>query len=175
MLFFMEKYRMRFLLLISVFFMCCELKAETPASILTLYYEDRIPYSFSPIGEGVIGIVANPVNEALNRSGIPYSWQLLPFDRQLDALKKNTQAACTVGAFKTPERESYLVFSDPIYQDKPLAIFAHPDIKFKSYPDITVLLKDKSKTLLVKKSYSYGKIMDALLAQSKTPRCSSRI
>lgn len=149
---------------------------EPPAQEkLILYYEDRIPYIVPVMGEGLIGFIASRVTNVLDEAGIRYEWSLLPFHIQLEMLKRNQKPACGVGMFKTSPREDYMLYSKPIYQDRPQLIFANTQSDFSQYTSIKSLLADKQKRLLVKKGYSHGNHLERMIkAENPTRYVSSK-
>ena len=140
-------------------------EVPTTPGKLTLYYEDRIPYVVPVMGEGLIGFIASRVTSVMEDAGIPYEWSLLPYQFQQDTLKRNQKPACAIGAFKTRAREEYLLYSKPIYQNRPLVIFANHINNFSSYKNIRSLLADKQKRLLVKRGYAYGNYLDRIIKE----------
>ncbi len=142
---------------------------EPTTTKLTVYYEDRLPFTIPILGEGLIGFIASRVNSVLTDAGINYEWTLLPFQNQQEVLKRNQIPACAVGFFKNPSRESYMLFSKPIYHNRPLVVFANTKSDFSKYKTLKSLFADQSKFMLVKTGYTYGKGIDALMKQ-ENPR-----
>jgi polar amino acid transport system substrate-binding protein len=131
---------------------------------LTLQYYERKPFHYTLENGSVVGLLVTPTEAAFKKIGIAIRWQLVPVNRILDDLKRNTSAMCTPGWYKKPEREEYAQFSLPIYRDKPLVGLARADFFVKS--DITAkeLFANPKTHLLVKQNFSQGAYMDALIA-----------
>lgn len=136
---------------------------------INLYVGERIPYAITIRGEGVVGTLVEPVIRGLEKSGFAYKWQSAPFSAQLKILKANNKPACSIGAFKTPDREKFLVFSNPIHTDSGKVVFVRNKRDIKKYSSFSDLLQDRSKTLVAKHSYSYGRQVDKLLERYQPP------
>lgn len=150
------------LILISILFICSMLaKAESP---IQLYYYDRAPYAVTDTQGDVSGLTATPAANAFNQAGIPFQWKKMPFKRQLVTIKHNKKMACGIGWFKNPERESFALFTDSIYQDKPAIIIGKKgNNALKKHRDLKSLFEDKQIKLLVKDGFSYGFYVDELI------------
>ncbi|NOY44582.1 MAG: amino acid ABC transporter substrate-binding protein [Deltaproteobacteria bacterium] len=53
------------------------------------------------------------------RAGVPHEFVEVP-PRRILRMVRNGQAVCSVGWFRTPEREAFARFSEPIYQNLPM-------------------------------------------------------
>lgn len=137
---------------------------------LSLYFFERPPYVVHRAGsEEVSGLTATPAAQAFKTASIAFRWVEMPTVRQLVTLKDSPIPACAVGWFKNPEREQHFKFSKPIYRDQPTVALARAEFGNASatladtlrYPGLQVLVKD---------GFSYGPLIDNLLAQSKVER-----
>lgn len=138
---------------------------EAQAQTITLLYNERPPYLIGADGQ-VKGITGEATEKAFRKAGIQFLWQETPATRQLDTVKQNESEVCTPGWFKNPDRESFARFTKPIYQDKPNALLGRADDKrLSAYPNVDALLSDQNLRLLVKKSYSYGSVLDKKLSE----------
>lgn len=131
---------------------------------LPVYFHNRPPYYYDS-GSGVTGLVATPVRKALDVAGIEHRWILVPASRQLDLIRDNTRPAAAIGWFRTEERAEFAVFSQPIYQDKPLVVVTRKDnTAILADMSLEALFSDRSQAMLAKESYSYGVGLDEAMA-----------
>jgi hypothetical protein len=77
--------------------------------------------------------------------------------------------ACAVGWFKNPDRELHFKFTKAIYRDHPTVGLAPAD--FSLYrTTLAETLRQPGLQVLVKDGFSYGPLIDGLLAQTKVER-----
>lgn len=136
-----------------------------------LYFFERPPYVVQHAGSGeVTGLTATPAAQAFKSAGIAYRWVTMPTVRQLVTMKDDsTRPACAVGWFKNPERERHFKFTRPIYRDHPTVGLAAAD--FSLYrPTLAETLRQPGLQVLVKDGFSYGPLIDGLLANTKVER-----
>ena len=127
---------------------------------IIVYYHERRPY-YVTTSRQVHGLIADRVNWVFKEAGIPYVWRKMPAKRQLEMIRNNTQRACAVGWFKTPERESYGKFTFPIYMDRrTLAIARADNDQIRSGLPLAQTLSNRRLRLLRKDGYSYGRFID---------------
>ncbi|MFP5221176.1 MAG: substrate-binding periplasmic protein [Acidobacteriota bacterium] len=135
----------------------------------TLYFE-RPPY-YATVNGQPDGLLLNLCREILTRAGVPHAFQEMPPGRILETIKANQGPVCSIGWFKTPERERGAVFSLPIYQDEPLrAVF----LKSGAMPPPNVstfaqLAEQTSLTLGLNQAYVFGRPVDTLVSKMRTP------
>ena len=135
-----------------------------------LYYFERPPYvTRRPGSDEVTGLTATPAAQAFRAAGVAFRWVQLPTVRQLVTLKDQAHAACAVGWFKNAEREQQFKFSKPIYRDRPTVALARADFAV-SAASLADTLRQPGVSVLVKDGFSYGPLIDGLLAQHKPER-----
>ena len=135
----------------------------TSPDILRVRYHERPPYLFST-PTGIRGSMAEEVHDIMHRAKVPFVWIPAPPKRQLKLLKQNDGRDCMVGWFKTPDRETFAVFSRTFHQDRPLVALARRnDTRLMPGMRLSTLLGDPALTLLVKGGYSYGHCLDQLM------------
>ena len=140
------------------------------AEPLALYFFERPPYAGQrPGSDDVSGLTATPAAQAFKAAGIPFLWVEMPTVRQLVTLKDSVQPACALGWFKNPDRELHFKFSKPIYRDRPTVGLAHADYRTAN-ATLADTLRQPGLQVLVKDGFSYGPLIDNLLAQSKVER-----
>ena len=136
---------------------------------LTIHYHERVPYYITR-ADGVHGLCADPVREAVSRAGVAVTWQRTPPRRQLLIVRENQRPAAILGWFKTAERERFARFSRPIYRDRPaIALIRAEAPPVPSGEPLADLLTHPALTLLRKDSYSYGAYVDRLI-ETREPR-----
>ncbi|MGL1862403.1 MAG: transporter substrate-binding domain-containing protein [Pseudodesulfovibrio sp.] len=80
---------------------------------LVIYATNYPPYEFEQPEDGKRGFDLEVVEEALHRAGYEVEFQFYPWSRVMKKLKKNNILAA-LSCMRTPEREQFLAFSDPI-------------------------------------------------------------
>lgn len=138
--------------------------AQPPVSALTLHYQVRPPYSSARADGRIEGLVATPAADALARAGIPFSWKLTPSQRQLALIQSGSGRHCGLGWFRSDERAARGRFSAPLYRDQPLAALVRPEAALPTPATAATLLAAPHLRLLVKDGYSYGPLLDRLIA-----------
>jgi hypothetical protein len=94
----------------------------------------------------------------------------MPPKRQLSSIQSNSERICGVGWFKSPEREMFARFTNPLYQDQPTAVLIRADIADDFISSTTHdLFTSPDLTLLLKSGYSYGGFIDGKL-KKHSPR-----
>lgn len=142
--------------------------AAPPA--LTLHYQERPPYSTLEADGRVSGLVATPAARALERAGIAYRWERTPAQRQLALIQHGEGLHCGVGWFRNPERDAAGRFNaQPLYRDRPFAALVRADTLWPAGRGAADALAQRTARLLVKDGFSYGAVLDALIARSAAP------
>ncbi len=148
-------------------------RVETPSvqaageDVITVHYHERKPFNISSV-DGVYGLCADPLRLAFEKAGVRYRWRQTPSKRQMEILKQNRGRDCFLGWFKNPAREKIAKYSLPIYQDKPAVALArsnNPDVR--TGVSLKMVLSNPSLVLLKKDGYSYGKMVDALIEETR--------
>lgn len=151
------------------------LAGPVAAQSLALHYQERPPYSRSDGAGQVSGLVATPAANALTRAGISYRWTLTPNQRQIALMQQGEGLHCGVGWFRTPERAALGKFSQPLYRDQPFAALARTDAPLRDGMRASEALAAAGTVLLVKEGYSYGPVLDPLLADVATLRTPAEV
>jgi polar amino acid transport system substrate-binding protein len=92
------------------------------AEVLTVSYLDRPPYYYTDKDGNPSGFLVELAREVFRDAGIEVAWKELPPNRVMYERRKKRASHCSIGWFRTQEREAYAKFSIPVYQDKPLVI-----------------------------------------------------
>jgi uncharacterized protein (TIGR02285 family) len=137
--------------------------AEEP---IALEYNERPPYLTTRDGE-LSGLTGSPAVTAFRASGIPFELRLSSAARQIADLQANEQRSCTIGWFRTAEREVFAKFTRPIYRDRPQVALTQTDNPHLGSRPIKIeqLLSNPQPILLTKQGYSYGSKLDELIAR----------
>ena len=134
------------------------------AQTLTLHYQERPPYSSARPDGGVDGLVATPAAAALQRAGIDFRWTLTPSQRQLALIQSGQGLHCGIGWFRSDERAARGRFSAPLYRDQPLGAIVREEFAPSAPVRVADWLADPRLRLLIKEGYSYGEVVDRLIA-----------
>ncbi|NMC49887.1 MAG: transporter substrate-binding domain-containing protein, partial [Desulfovibrio sp.] len=111
------------------------------------------------------GILVEITREALVTAGIPHVFVEAPPKRILNIIEDAQEYACSVGWFKTTQRERFARFSDPIYVGQPMGAAMRPELA-KTLPE-PLSFADLMQTNLrlgLRGGFSYGEWLDARLA-----------
>lgn len=140
-------------------------------TVLEVGFFERPPYYHRENGD-VTGIVADLVTDALALAEVDYRYVEMPSNRLFREAARRQDPFCTIGWFRTPEREALFRFSLPLYRDKPLVLLSLRILQpfFSTYTTLEQVLADNSLTIGVISFFSYGSEVDATLAASRAPR-----
>ena len=142
-------------------------QSATAAEPITLQYNERPPYMRTYSNNVVAGLSATPAAQAFEKAGIPFVWSKVPATRQLSALKNNQVKVCSVGLYKTAEREAFGKFTSSISQDSPMVALALASFKPPKSLTLDELFSDASLNILLKQSFLYGPPLDDKLASGQ--------
>lgn len=158
----------------SCFFFLLPLGRYAAAQPLETLYFERPPY-YTTLNGQPDGFLVRLTRDILTQAGVPHSFHEMPPGRILEDIKSNRGPACSIGWFRTPERERYAVFSLPIYQDEPLrAVF----LKSGAMPppgvsSLAQLIEQTDLLIGLNHSYVFGHPVDTLIARMRTPPVST--
>lgn len=136
-----------------------------PGRTLTLHYQERPPYSHTGADGQPQGLLVAPAMRACQRAQLACSWMKTPSQRQLGLVQSGQGMDCGLGWFRNAEREALGRFSAALYQDQPFMALTRRDAPWDRQRPLPALLADASRPLLVKDGYSYGALLDGLIAQ----------
>lgn len=140
--------------------------AATPlqAQTLTVSYIEKPPYYYTE-GGTARGFLLDFTKQMADKAGLAITLSARPAKRVLSELQANASPMCSIGWFKTPEREAFARFSLPIHQDTPMAVLtdlAHEE-QIRRFPSLRALTADPAYRLGVSDGFSYGVYVDALV------------
>jgi polar amino acid transport system substrate-binding protein len=130
------------------------------ADTITLHYVHRPPYAISEPNREPHGVVALPASFVFKKAGIPFVWKKTPVNRQFALIQDNVGSDCGLGFEKTPSREVYAKFTDPLYISEP--VVAITSLKVNDAAGMTFTQMLAKYRILVKENYTLG---DGLTAQ----------
>jgi len=90
---------------------------------LVFMYSDLEPYVIAK-NNSVSGFLADYLNTVAKETQIKAIWQNVPWNRQLPTLRRNLPNVCAVGLVKTPERLTYMRFTETIGKDEAFILMA---------------------------------------------------
>ena len=132
---------------------------------------DRPPYYVVHDGKPS-GFLLLRAKRFIEAAKIPVAtYATYPPRRILAMIRKNDERLCSVGWFRTAERENYARYSAPIHVDRPHIVLAHPDAwqAVSGKGALLPLMDDPDLTLGLVDGYSYGTYLDALIAARQGP------
>lgn len=147
--------------------------AAQAAEPLRLHYFVRPPLYYVDVDGKVRGLAAEPVEKALQRSGLIYRWQETPSNRQLLVVQSGRGQDCAVGWYYTAERAKLGRFSRPVYRSRPIVALVSDRIQLASGGPVTQLLGRRDAILAVREQFSYGPELDRNIEQLAPRRVSS--
>lgn len=139
-------------------------RASADGQALTMVFRDKPPYSY--LDHGIQrGFLLERTQHILDRAGIKAVFIDLPPKRIFMEIQNNTEAICSFGWYKIPEREKYAKFSPPIHQDRPHVVLAsaHAAAEIRKHRSLKTLLATPELTLAVVDGVSYGAELDEMI------------
>lgn len=138
-------------------------RADEP---LTVYYFERPPYYFTHAGHPT-GFLMDRAVGLFALAGIEARYESIPSKRIMHRLRSDERPCCSVGWFRTPERETFLGYTNPIHRDKEMvALFSSAKSKeMYRHSGVVSLLLDGDLVLGVVDGFSYGQVVDSLIRQ----------
>jgi len=133
----------------------------------TIHYQERVPYSSLQADGTVTGLTATPAAAALQRAGLSANWSRTPGQRQLALIQEGEGLHCGLGWFRNAERGALGKFSKALYRDRPYGALARNDSGLRAGISGEEAIAATNELLLVKEGYSYGAVLDRLIAQRK--------
>lgn len=144
------------------------------SEIITIYYLERVPYYYRTEDGEYKGVVLEPALRVFNQAQIPYTLVQMPAKRILSYLKSGHPNICSVGWYKTSEREQFVKYSLPIYKNSSrIAVTSKNNILMPSGKTIDEIFKIPEITLLVRDGFSYGSYIDKKISALNPKKHSS--
>lgn len=146
------------------------LSGRALASELVFTYPERPPYSYTVDGKAM-GFLVDMTARIAAEAGVQPVFQEMPAARILEEVRDEKSTLCSIGWFKTPERETFALFTRPIFRDLPLVAVALQRRRhlFAGKTTLRALAEDHSLTLGLVKAWTYGDAAGAIIAKA-SPR-----
>jgi len=130
---------------------------------LRVSYLNRPPYYYTEQGEAK-GFLVDLTRQILVEAHIDATFVELPPNRILVEIQEGKLPNCSIGWFKTQEREAFASFSLPIYQNKPIVILTRRQNQqlFAAYTTLKQVFADQSLLFGTMDAFSYGEYIDQL-------------
>ncbi|HOO46364.1 MAG TPA: transporter substrate-binding domain-containing protein [Deltaproteobacteria bacterium] len=134
------------------------------AQDLTVSYMNRPPYYYTEDGTAR-GFLVELTKKILDDAGIDVTFRELPPNRIMHEIQKRDHAHCSIGWFRTPEREQFAKFSLPIYRNRPIVVVTtrENNYLFTGYSTLHQLFTDRSLVMGNISSFTYGSYIDRLM------------
>lgn len=139
------------------------------AQAVRMMFREKPPYSYTENGVQK-GFLLEYTNKITKQAGVAATFEVLPTKRIFAELEANTEAICTFGWYKTPDRERYAQFTAPIVTDRPHIVLASSASAktIKKHKTLKSLFADPQRTMTIVEGTSYGTALDTMLGTSKT-------
>ncbi len=137
---------------------------------LVLMYNDLDPYIYSENGT-TTGFLAYYIEKVAKSANMTPLWRNIPWDKQLNILRRNQTNVCSVALFKTPDRETYTKFTAPIGVDVGFVLIGNKgNAVLRNYEYFKDILNDKNLKPILQLNTVYNAYVDKLLAEKKFPK-----
>jgi len=153
----------------SLFALLCLPLACLAADPLPVYYIEKPPYYHSIAGEPT-GFLLERTRAIFSDAQIALRFEARPAKRILLEMEQNREPICSIGWFRTPQREAFALFSLAIYRDEPMTVLTRATLaeQVVSHASLASLLESPLR-LGVVDGFSYGEL-DALLERHQPSR-----
>ncbi len=135
-----------------VFFAPCHAQENT----LVIGFNNKPPLFYWENHEPK-GVIVSYAKQILERSGVAYQFEEIPFLRTIAYLKQAKPNFAALGYNKTPERDEFSIFSKPIYRDSTamLVVRAGDANRFRTYHSFDALIDSGEFTFGGKEGNAY--------------------
>ena len=137
---------------------------------MVVEYLEFPPYYYTNSSLKPDGFLLQLAAEAFKQAGVQVTYESLPAGQILNNMHSD-RAICSIGWFRTPEREAFARFSRRIYKNRPVeVVFLNKNSSlFRKHTTLAGLVRDKSLTLGRAKGYSQGEVVDGIIARGNPP------
>lgn len=145
---------------LCLYFVTSNLAAED----ITVSYLNRPPYYYT-YNKKPAGLLIKIQQKIFKKAKLTSKYRQIPPQRILFELKNLKIPYCSIGWFKTTQREKFAQFSLPIWQDNPSIIMylRSAKEKFTEVHSFHQLIKMKNLIPGIIEGFSYGEVIDDLL------------
>lgn len=136
------------------------------AEPLLVSYIEKPPYYYTDAQGQPRGFLVERVRQIMAQAGVEIRLESRPSNRVLQELRQESVGRCSIGWFKTAEREGFARFTLPVYHDRPLIAVALPAraAEFGKAGGLAGMLAFPGIRVGAVAGYSYGDVADQLLA-----------
>jgi polar amino acid transport system substrate-binding protein len=136
------------------------------AQPLHISYIEKPPYYYTDPQGQPRGFMIERVRQVMELAGVDFRLESKPPSRALHELRHEPAGNCSIGWFKTAEREGFARFSLPVYYDRPLIAAALPAraAELGKTNGLAGMLALPGVRVGAVASYSYGDAVDQMLA-----------
>lgn len=137
------------------------------AEPLVVTYPEKPPYYYTEAGVAR-GQLLELATRIFATAGIPAVFAARPAPRALGEVAESGANVCSLGWFKSVEREKFARFSRPIYRDRPIRLLVRADRRkdFENLASLEQVLVAPQFRIGVVAGFSYGMAPDALLQRA---------
>lgn len=152
------------------------LRAADAAEPMDIIFSDRPPlYYQAEDAKGrpeMRGTVYQQVHDVLDAAGLEARFLRQPTARAVSTIRNGERPACGLGWFKTPEREQFASFSEPIARDKPwvVVIQSRHEAAARAAGSLRRLLSLPGLQPSLLGGITHGVELERLLTEAKVPR-----
>src|SRR5471032_361749 len=133
---------------LTIFFLALYPALTRAAPPLELQIVQLPPFLMVQPDGSMDGISVRPTRAAFKAAGIEVEWREVPALRQLQRLRSNQERVCSVGWYKTKEREQFAKFSDYVSRDAPWVGFANDSFHPPANATLHSIFSDSQVTIL---------------------------
>ena len=139
----------------------------TAAEPLTITYFERPPYYYTNSAGVPAGFLLERTKNAFQEAGIEVNYLSSTPYRIIYILRHALTPTCSIGWFKTAERELFAKFSTPIYRDQSLLLLTSRNRKeqFAKLKTLREVFGDRHLIMARMSEFSYGTFVDRLLGE----------
>ncbi len=151
------------------FLLLLGLTGVASAEPLIVSYIEKPPYYHTENNEAT-GFLIKKAQQIFTQAGITPQFVARPAKRAVLEIELNVQPNCSVGWFKSPEREAFAKFTNAIHRDPPMAVLTTQTLapQLRRYATMRELTLNSGLRLGVVAGFSYGPYLDLLIRDMKT-------
>jgi polar amino acid transport system substrate-binding protein len=139
------------------------LASAAEEQVISLLYYERPPLIYLDREGGIRGLLADPAAKVFAQARLPVRWVRAPPNRALQVIKADQGEECAFGWYKSPERESFAVFSLPYLLDRRPVGLVRGDFAVAEGTGLADLLARADLRLTVRQNVVYGDYVQGLI------------
>lgn len=136
------------------------------AESLLVTYIDKPPYYYTDAQGVPRGFLVERVRQIMARADIEMHLESRPPSRAVQELRTGSPSTCSIGWFRTTERDEFARFTRPIYHDRPLLAVVQQEhaAGFSAHGGLSAILARPGIRIGAVAGYSYGDAVDRMLS-----------